>query len=68
MLSNRSLKDAKLRLFGYYFSKYLVKEILIKKIEDKNSSIDIEGAVRAIASIIALSKRITQIINTYNVE
>jgi hypothetical protein len=53
---NRSIKDAKLRLFGYYFSKFLVDEVLLKKIYDKNSSIDIEGLIRAIGSIVVSSK------------
>ena len=53
---NRSIKDAKLRLFGYYFSKYLVDNILLKKISDSEFLIDIEGALRAIASIMVLSK------------
>jgi succinate dehydrogenase hydrophobic anchor subunit len=53
---NRSIKDAKLRLFGYYFSQYLVDEILTKKILAKNPKLDIEGVIRAIASIVVLSK------------
>ncbi len=53
---NRSIKDAKLRLFGYYFSKYLVDNILLKKIKDKKFALDIEGAIRAIGVIMVLSK------------
>jgi hypothetical protein len=53
---NRSIKDARLRLFGHYFSRYLIDNIVIKKINNPESQIDIEGAVRAIASIMALSK------------
>jgi len=53
---NRSIKDAKLRLFGYYFSKYLIDTILLQKNSNKEFLIDLEGAVRAIASIMVLSK------------
>ena len=53
---SRSIKDAKLRLFGYYFSKYLIEKVLLKKISDNRFLIDIEGAIRAIASIMVLSK------------
>ncbi len=50
------MKDAKLRLFGYYLSKFLVEEILLKKISDNKFLVDIEGAVRAISSMMVLSK------------
>jgi hypothetical protein len=53
---NKSIKDARLRLFGYYFSRFLIDEVLLKKMSGNRFIIDIEGAIRAIASIMVLSK------------
>ncbi|CAA6813348.1 MAG: Unknown protein [uncultured Sulfurovum sp.] len=49
------VKDARLRLFGYHLSKYLIEEIFTDKWMDTYSSHTREGAVRAVSTILSLS-------------
>jgi hypothetical protein len=52
----RTIKDAKLRLFGYHLSKYISEEIITDKVLQNYSSSVKEGCIRAISSIMVLSK------------
>ncbi|NOZ90330.1 MAG: hypothetical protein GXO60_03485 [Epsilonproteobacteria bacterium] len=52
----RVVKDAKIRLFGYHLSKYIIDEILSDKALDRYSPHTIEGMIRAVSTIIVLAK------------
>jgi len=52
----RVVKDARLRLFGYHLSKYITEEILNDKVINNLSPHTIEGAIRAVSTIIVLAK------------
>lgn len=56
IVMHRTIKDAKLRLFGYYLSKYISEEIITDKALQNYSSSVKEGCLRAISSIMVLSK------------
>jgi len=52
----RVIKDAKLRLFGYHLSRYIAEEIITDKLLDEYSPDVREGAIRAISTVVILSK------------
>jgi len=52
----RVIQDAKLRLFGYYLSHYIAEEIITDKILQAYSPSVKEGAIRAISTVMILSK------------
>ena len=52
----RVIKDAKLRLFGYHLSRYIAEEIITDKFLKNYSSAVQEGAIRAISTVVILSK------------
>lgn len=56
IVMHRTIKDAKLRLFGYYLSKYISEEIITDKVLQNYSPSVKEGCLRAISSIMVLSK------------
>ena len=52
----RVIKDAKLRLFGYHLSRYIAEEIITDKFLNNYSPDVKEGAIRAISTVVILSK------------
>ena len=52
----RVIRDAKLRLFGYHLSQYISEEIITDKFLKVYSSSVKEGAIRAISTVMVLSK------------
>lgn len=56
IVMHRTIKDAKLRLFGYHLSKYISEEIITDKALQNYSLTVKEGCIRAISSIMVLSK------------
>ena len=51
----RVIKDAKLRLFGYHLSKYLIEEVFTDERINSYSPHTQEGAIRAVSTIMAFS-------------
>jgi hypothetical protein len=49
------VKDAKLRLFGYQLSKYIIDEVLTEKLLNECSPQMREGAIRAVSTVMVLS-------------
>jgi len=49
------IKDARLRLFGYHLSKYIIDEILTDELIESHSAHVREGTIRAVSTIMALS-------------
>ncbi len=52
----RVIQDAKLRLFGYHLSRYIAEEIITDRFMDNCSPDMQEGAIRAISTVVILSK------------
>jgi len=52
----RVIQDAKLRLFGYHLSHYISEEIITDKFLAPYSSSVKEGAIRAVSTVMVLSK------------
>ena len=52
----RVIQDAKLRLFGYHLSQYISEEIITDNFLDSYSDSIKEGAIRAISTVMVLSK------------
>ena len=52
----RVIQDAKLRLFGYHLSQYISEEIITDKFLEPYSHSVKEGAIRAISTVMVLSK------------
>jgi len=52
----RVIQDAKLRLFGYHLSKYISQEIITEEVLNSYSPSVKEGCIRAISTIMVLSK------------
>jgi len=52
----RVVKDARLRLFGYHLSKYIIEEILTDRVLNSYSPHVREGAIRAVSTVMVLSK------------
>ncbi len=50
------LKDAKLRLYGYYLSKYISQEVITSEILKTYSENVKEGCLRALSTLMVLSK------------
>lgn len=56
VVMHRTIKDAKLRLFGYHLSRYISEEIITDRVLKEYSPSAKEGCIRAISSIMVLSK------------
>ena len=56
IVMHRVIKDAKLRLFGYHLSKYISQEIITDRVLQTYSPSVKEGCIRAISTIMVLSK------------
>jgi hypothetical protein len=52
----RVIKDTRLRLFGYHLSKYIIDELLSDKILNRYTPHTVEGAIRAVSTMIVLAK------------
>lgn len=50
------IKDARLRLFGYHLSKYIIDEVLTDEVMNSYSSHTREGAIRAVSTMMVLAK------------
>lgn len=56
VVMHRTIKDAKLRLFGYHLSQFISEEIITDTLLQTYSPSVKEGCIRAISSIMVLSK------------
>jgi hypothetical protein len=50
------IKDARLRLFGYHLSKYIIDEVLTDEVMSSYSPHTQEGAIRAVSTMMVLAK------------